>query len=49
MVFGVMAKAGAADAHGFRMLTGPAVFLGELCEDQRCRVFLNPAPKLLEA
>jgi hypothetical protein len=31
------------------MVTGPAVFLGELGEDQRRRVFLNPTPKLFEA
>jgi hypothetical protein len=44
-----MSKAGAADAHGVRVLAGPAVFLGELGEDQRRRVLLNPTPKLLEA
>jgi hypothetical protein len=43
-----MAKAGAADAHGVRLLTGAAVFLGELGEDQRRRILLNPTPKLFE-
>ena len=49
MIFGMMAEARAADPYGFRVFTGPAVFLRELCEDQGRGVFLNPPPKLLEA
>ena len=49
MIFGVVAEAGSADAHCFVVRAGAAVFLGELGEDERRRVTLDPASKLFDA
>jgi len=41
----VLCEAGATDAHGFVVLTGTAVFFGELRKRNRRRILLNPASK----
>src|SRR5215213_6760946 len=47
-VSGVDPQARAADLHRLRMLTGAAVFLGQLCKSNRSRILLDAASQVVD-